>query len=27
MGIDRVLMCRMQVDDIKQVIPFTWEVA
>ncbi|MEZ5454460.1 MAG: EF-P lysine aminoacylase EpmA [Thiothrix sp.] len=26
-GIDRVLMCRMQVDDIKQVIPFTWEVA
>ncbi|MEB4590163.1 EF-P lysine aminoacylase EpmA [Candidatus Thiothrix sp. Deng01] len=26
-GIDRVLMCRMQVDDIKQVIPFPWEVA
>jgi lysyl-tRNA synthetase class 2 len=26
-GIDRVLMCRMQVDDIKQVIAFPWEVA
>lgn len=26
-GMDRVLMCRMQVDDIKQVISFPWEVA
>lgn len=26
-GLDRVLMCRMQVDDIKQVIAFPWEVA
>ncbi len=26
-GIDRVLMCRMQVNDIKQVIAFPWEVA
>jgi lysyl-tRNA synthetase class 2 len=27
MGLDRVLMCRMQVGDIKQVIAFPWEVA
>lgn len=27
MGIDRILMCRMQVDDLKQVISFPWEVA
>lgn len=27
MGIDRVLMCRLQVDDLKQVIAFPWEVA
>ncbi|MDD5394461.1 MAG: EF-P lysine aminoacylase EpmA [Thiothrix sp.] len=26
-GIDRVLMCRMQVNDLKQVIAFSWEVA
>lgn len=26
-GIDRVLMCRMQVNDLKQVIAFPWEVA
>jgi lysyl-tRNA synthetase class 2 len=26
-GLDRVLMCRMQVDDIKQVIAFPWELA
>ena len=26
-GIDRILMCRMQVDDLKQVIAFPWEVA
>ena len=26
-GIDRVLMCRMQVSDLKQVISFPWEVA
>ena len=26
-GIDRVLMCRMQVSDLKQVISFSWEVA
>ena len=27
MGVDRILMCRMQVDDLKQVISFPWEVA
>lgn len=27
LGLDRILMCRMQVDDIKQVIAFPWEVA
>ncbi len=27
LGIDRVLMCRMQLDDLKQVIAFSWEVA
>jgi lysyl-tRNA synthetase class 2 len=27
LGIDRILMCRMQVDDLKQVISFPWEVA
>ena len=26
-GLDRVLMCRMQLDNIKQVIAFPWEVA
>jgi len=26
-GIDRILMCRMQVNDLKQVIAFPWEVA
>lgn len=26
-GIDRVLMCRMQIGNLKEVIPFTWEVA
>ncbi len=26
-GLDRVLMCRMQVKDIKQVIAFPWELA
>lgn len=26
-GMDRVLMCRMQVTDLKQVIAFSWEVA
>jgi lysyl-tRNA synthetase class 2 len=27
LGIDRILMCRMQVNDLKQVIAFPWEVA
>lgn len=27
LGIDRILMCRMQLDDLKQVIAFSWEVA
>jgi lysyl-tRNA synthetase class 2 len=27
LGVDRILMCRMQVDDLKQVISFPWEVA
>ena len=27
MGIDRILMCRLQTGDIKQVISFPWEVA
>lgn len=26
-GIDRVLMCRMQIGNLKEVIPFIWEVA
>ena len=27
LGVDRILMCRMQVNDLKQVIAFPWEVA
>ncbi len=27
LGVDRILMCRLQSDDIKQVISFPWEVA